>query len=268
MTVHFKMPALSPTMEKGSIAKWLVKPGDVVKAGDLLVEIETDKATMEVEAVDEGILVEILIAEGTEDVPVGTPLARIGAERDALISPEPVRLAAAVEPAPAPVASAAVAQTMAPIMSPVGARSSKASPLARRLAAALGRDLSAIQGSGAAGKIVKADLGVAPLARAEAVPVPSASAKPVAAFDMSVQQAIPHSEVKLSGMRKTIARRLTESKQQVPHIYLTVDVRLDALLALRAELNASFVGRDIKLSVNDMLIKALALALIEVPQCN
>lgn len=156
MTVHFKMPALSPTMEKGAIAKWLVKPGDVVKAGDLMVEIETDKATMGVEAVEEGLVVEILVAEGAEDVPVGTPLARIGAEGDALVSAGPPVHVTAV-PAAQPVGpmvapSAAVVPALAPTSAPVVPSfcdvSSKASPLARRLAAALGRDLSTVQGSG------------------------------------------------------------------------------------------------------------------------
>ena len=252
MSVEFRMPALSPTMEKGTLAKWLIQPGQPVRAGDLLVEIETDKAAMEVEAVDEGVLLKVLVPEGTEDIAVGTPIALIGREGEAADAPPS---AVAPAPAPAPVQAEPVR---------VVASDVRATPLARRLAAARGIDLAAITGSGPSGRITKADLGFA-------APAPVAQpASPVApvAFDLGAQKAIPHAEEKLSGMRRTIARRLTESKQQIPHIYLTVDVRLDALLALRAELNAALAGRGVKLSVNDMMIKALALALIEVPQCN
>jgi len=282
MSIEIKMPALSPTMEEGTLAKWLVKPGDAVKSGDLLAEIETDKATMEFEAVDEGTIVEILVAEGTEGVKVGTVIATVAGEGEeagapkAAPSPAAAKAAPAVAaPAPAP-APAPVATSPAPAAKPAATPQSaagdriKATPIARRIAEARGIDLGAISGSGPNGRIVKADVEAAaagtaaPAAQAPAsAPVPGATA-PVAAQDYG----IPHEVEKLSGMRKTIARRLTESKQTVPHIYLTVDIRLDALLKLRSELNASLENRGVKLSVNDMLIKALALSLVQVPECN
>jgi pyruvate dehydrogenase E2 component (dihydrolipoamide acetyltransferase) len=266
MAIELKMPALSPTMEEGTLAKWLVKAGDVVKSGDLLAEIETDKATMEFEAIDEGIVSEILIAEGTEGVKVGTVIAVITGDG------EEVKPAAKAAPAPAPKAEAAPPPVAVTAPAPKAATGDRiiASPLAKRLAAELGIDLAGITGSGPNGRIVKADLdgaskGVAPVAVAAApAPLPVAVSAPA----MVADSGIPHEAVKLSGMRKTIARRLTESKQTVPHIYLTVDVRLDALLKLRGELNASLESRGVKLSVNDMLIKALGLALVMVPKCN
>jgi len=269
MSIELKMPALSPTMEEGTLAKWLVKVGDSVSSGDLLAEIETDKATMEFEAIDEGVITELLVAEGTDGVKVGTVIAVIASEDDAA-APSPK--AAAASPAPEPVveAVAAPAPMAAPAPAPVKASGDRiiASPLAKRIAADKGIDLAGLTGTGPNGRIVKADLqgakaGAAPTATA--VPAPSApTPAPAAAIDTD----IPHEVIKLSNMRKTIARRLTESKQQVPHIYLTVDVRLDALLKLRGELNASLEARGVKLSVNDMLIKALGLALIQVPKCN
>ena len=286
MSIELKMPALSPTMEEGTLAKWLVKEGDTVASGDLLAEIETDKATMEFEAVDEGVVLKILVPEGTDGVKVGTPIALIGEEGDTAAAP-----AAKSEPAPAPkpeapgsapapaapatgggeTPQAAVTPAVTPPKADTGDRI-KASPLARRLAEAQGIDLASLTGSGPGGRIVRADLGdkaggvkAAPLAQAAAAkPAAAAPAAPAAAFPSD----IPHEAIKLSNMRKTIARRLTESKQQVPHIYLTVDCRLDALLKLRGELNAGLAARGVKLSVNDMLIKALALALTEVPECN
>ncbi|CAN5329148.1 pyruvate dehydrogenase complex dihydrolipoamide acetyltransferase [soil metagenome] len=278
MAIELKMPALSPTMEVGTLAKWLVKVGDVVKSGDLLAEIETDKATMEFEAVDEGTISEISVAEGTE-VSVGTVIALIAGEGDdAKAAPAPAAAPAVkAEPAKAEVA-VAPASVSAPVNS--GDRVI-ASPLARRLAAAKGVELSGLTGSGPGGRIVKADVegaspGAAPAAVAAPAPAPTPQAAPVAApaptastpAAVTATSDIPQESIKLSGMRKTIARRLTESKQQVPHIYLTVDIQLDALLKLRGELNAALAGRKIKLSVNDMLIKALALALIDVPACN
>ncbi len=297
MPTELKMPALSPTMEEGTLAKWLVKEGDTVKSGDLLAEIETDKATMEFEAVDEGTVTKILVAEGTDGVKVGTAIALIAAEGESAATPSPQRgdgespsgergeEASAPErkaetPAPAPPAkgggetpaTSATPRAPSPQPSPhqgEEANRIKASPLARRLAEAQGIDLASLTGSGPGGRIVRADLGTAaggakaPPASQAAAPTASSAPAP-AAFETD----IPHESVKLSNMRKTIARRLTESKQQVPHIYLTVDIRLDALLKLRGELNASLASRSIKLSVNDMLIKALALALLEVPECN
>ncbi|WP_019369741.1 pyruvate dehydrogenase complex dihydrolipoamide acetyltransferase [Sphingomonas sp. HT-1] len=285
MGIEIKMPALSPTMEEGTLAKWLVKEGDTVKSGDLLAEIETDKATMEFEAVDEGVIGKILVAEGTDNVKVGTVIAVIAGEGEdvssASAAPAPSQTPA---PAPAPAASApAPTPTPAPAATaqPAAASGSrvKASPLARRIAADKGVDLAGVSGSGPNGRIVKADVegakpGAAPAA-APAATAPAASAAPAAAPAASTEtkavwfdDSIPHEEEKLSNIRKTIARRLTESKQTVPHIYLTVDIRLDALLKLRGELNKALEARGVKLSVNDLLIKALGVALARTPKCN
>ena len=277
MPIELKMPALSPTMEEGTLAKWLVKEGDTVKSGDLLAEIETDKATMEFEAIDEGVVSQILVAEGTDNVKVGTVIAVIAGEGEdagsAKAAPAPAA-APATEPkadAPAPAAAPAPAPAAAPAAS--GDRI-KASPLAKRLAAEQGIDLKSLTGTGPGGRIVKADLEGAPAgAAAPAAPAPAAAPtaapSPAPATAGSIPDfGIPHEDEKLSGMRKTIARRLTESMQQSPHIYPTVDSRLDALLKLRGELNASLESRGVKLSVNDMLIKALAVALERVPACN
>jgi len=294
MPIELKMPALSPTMEEGTLAKWLVKAGDSVKSGDLLAEIETDKATMEFEAVDEGVVSEILVAEGTDGVKVGTVIALITGEGED-VTPAPK---AAAEPAVAekgygadPVADAPVAKAEAaakvvptPAAQPVqtGDRI-VASPLAKRIAAEKGMDLASVKGSGPGGRIVRADVegteGSTGLRQAqperveEATPPTSVRPEPVEGPSSSlattlVSTDIPHEAVKLSNIRKTIARRLTESKQTIPHIYLTVDIRLDALLKFRVELNKALESRGVKLSVNDMLIKALGLALIEVPVCN
>ena len=273
MSIELKMPALSPTMEEGTLAKWLVKEGDTVSSGDILAEIETDKATMEFEAVDEGTISQILIPAGTDGVKVGTVIAMIVSEDDAAAAPKaaapasppaaPAPAPAAAAPAPAPIPPAAVAPTPA-------ARSNQdriiASPLAKRIAAQTGVELAGLSGSGPNGRIVKADVEAASTGRSPTAPVsaPAATAAPIQLGDIQT----PHEAVKLSNMRKTIARRLSEAKQTIPHIYLTVDVRLDALLKLRAELNASLESRGIKLSVNDMLIKALGLALVHVPKCN
>jgi pyruvate dehydrogenase E2 component (dihydrolipoamide acetyltransferase) len=265
MPIELKMPALSPTMEEGTLAKWLVKVGDSVKSGDILAEIETDKATMEFEAVDEGTIAQILVAEGSDGVKVGTVIALIAGEGEEVSAAKP---APAPAPAPAkaevPAPEAPKAEAPAPAPPPKAAESGdrvKASPLARRLAEQQGIDLSTLAGSGPGGRIVKADLG----APRTAAPSPAApSAAPSAAVDTD----IPHEVIKLSNMRKTIARRLTEAKQTIPHIYLSVDIRLDALLKLRGELNKGLESRGVKLSVNDMMIKALAVALIEVPECN
>ncbi|WP_066726610.1 pyruvate dehydrogenase complex dihydrolipoamide acetyltransferase [Sphingomonas pituitosa] len=280
MGIEIKMPALSPTMEEGTLAKWLVKEGDTVKSGDLLAEIETDKATMEFEAVDEGVIGKIMIAEGTDNVKVGTVIAVMAGEGEdassASAAPAPSPTPA---PAPAPAASApAPTPAPAPAAQPAAVSGSrvKASPLARRIAADKGVDLAAVSGTGPNGRIVKADVegakpGAAPVAAA-AAPTPTAAptAAPAPAETKAVwfDDSIPHEEEKLSNIRKTIARRLTESKQTVPHIYLTVDIRLDALLKLRAELNKALEARGVKLSVNDLLIKALGVALARTPKCN
>ena len=293
MPIELKMPALSPTMEEGTLAKWLVKEGDQVASGDILAEIETDKATMEFEAVDEGTIARILVPEGSEGVKVGAPIAILAGEgEDASAAPPPPKAdtAAAAAPKPAsepkadatpknaPPPQAPVETPAAPPQAAAPARSEgdrvKASPLARRLAQAQGIDLSKLQGSGPDGRIVRADVdaavGKAPAGAPAAAP--SQASAPALGTHLvmpgPIEQEIPHEEVKLSNIRKTIARRLTEAKQQVPHIYLTVDIQLDALLKLRAELNAGLEGRGVKLSVNDLLIKALAQALVEVPECN
>lgn len=275
MPIAIKMPALSPTMEQGKLARWLVKVGDTVSSGDIMAEIETDKATMEFEAVDEGVIVSIDVAEGTDEVKVGTVIAQLAGEgEDASAAP---KAAAAPAAAPAPVAAAPVVAA-APAAAPVAAVAKGdrvfASPLARRIAAQKGLDLAGVAGTGPNGRIVKADVeGAKPVAAAPVAAAAPAAAPVAAAPTPAVPAAlpdfgIPHEDQPLSGMRKTIARRLTESKQQVPHIYLTVDVRLDALLKLRGELNSSLTGRGVKVSVNDMLIKALGVALTEVPVCN
>ena len=290
MAIELKMPALSPTMEEGTLAKWLVKEGDEVKSGDILAEIETDKATMEFEAVDEGTIAKILVAEGTDGVKVGAPIAILAAEGEDVSAAAPK---ADTAPAEAPKAAAApapkadetpkAAPAQAPVETPAappqpaappsgeGGRL-KASPLARRLAEAQGVDLNTLQGSGPGGRIVRADVDAAVGKTPAAAPTGAPPAAPAlathAVLPGPIEQAIPHEAIKLSNIRKTIARRLTESKQQIPHIYLTVDIQLDALLKLRGELNAGLQSRGVKLSVNDLLIKALAQALIEVPECN
>ncbi|MGX7895267.1 pyruvate dehydrogenase complex dihydrolipoamide acetyltransferase [Tsuneonella sp. HG222] len=283
MPIAIKMPALSPTMEEGTLARWLVKVGDEVRAGDVMAEIETDKATMEFEAVDEGTIADIAVAEGTEGVKVGTVIATLAEEGEDAGSVKPAAEAAAPAPAPAAKEAPPPAASAAPAPSPTAAPSAAnaapapsgdrvvASPLAKRIAADKGIDLAGIKGSGPNGRIVKADVeGAQPAAAAPAAaPAASAGASAPATAPAAAQDfGIPHEVEKLSGMRKTIARRLTESKQQIPHIYLTVDIRLDALLKLRAELNDALSAQGVKLSVNDMLIKALAKSLLAVPACN
>ena len=295
MSIEIKMPALSPTMEEGTLAKWLVKEGDTVKSGDIMAEIETDKATMEFEAVDEGTIAKILIAEGTDGVKVGAVIAILAEEGEDAASvsaptksetPQPAAKESEAKPNPAdPNKTGSEAKPVERTVTqaedhgrPADAGASdkggrvKASPLARRIAADKGIDLSGLSGSGPNGRIVKADVegakpGAAPAA-AKADAAPTAAPAPVAVAKPATVPDIPHDATKLSNMRKTIARRLTESKQTVPHIYLTVDIQLDALLKLRGELNASLESRGVKLSVNDMLVKALAQALIAVPKCN
>lgn len=280
MPIELKMPALSPTMEEGTLAKWLVKEGDSVQSGDLLAEIETDKATMEFEAIDDGVIAKILVAEGSDNVKVGTVIALIagededvaeaakGAPKAEAKSEAKAELKAEEKPAaePAKAASTAPAASVAPDGERI-----KASPLARRLAADQGIDLSTLTGTGPGGRIVKADLEgasrAAPVAAAKAVE----QAAPVAAAPAATkpfETDVPHTAEKLSNMRKTIARRLTEAKQTIPHIYLTVDIQLDALLKLRSDLNKALEPQGVKLSVNDLLVKALAKALVQVPSCN
>ena len=326
MPLDIKMPALSPTMEEGTLSNWLVKVGDTVNSGDIMAEIETDKATMEFEAVDEGTIVSIAVPEGSENVKVGQVIATLALEGEdtspaaaAPASPEPspapapasdgpsatpsarklaeangIDLAtlqgsgpggkitkgdveaagatSAAPPPPSPEPAAAQPAASAPASSAPaasGADRIKASPLAKRLAEQAGIDIASIAGSGPGGRIVKADVENFDPSKAPAAPAPSAAA-PAASAPAPVHSEFgaPYEEEKLSGVRKVIAKRLTESKQTVPHYYLTTDINLDPLLALRKELNASLEADGVKLSVNDLLIKALARALIRVPQCN
>ena len=324
MPIELKMPALSPTMEEGTLARWLVKVGDTISSGDIMAEIETDKATMEFEAVDEGVLAAILVEDGTENVAVGTVIAMLaeeGEDVDSVGAPSgDSKPAAKEEPAPAP----------APTAAPAASSDSdpKASPVAKRIAANEGVDLSSIEGTGPKGRIVKADVEAAsggtggvparsgdrviasPLAKKlageqdidlkdvsgsgpggriikadidsyepSAAPAPAATESAPAKAEAPAKAApapakpandydAPFEEQKLNNVRKVIAKRLTEAKQQIPHIYLTVDVRLDPLLKLRGELNKSLEADGVKLSVNDLIIKALARALQREPQCN
>jgi pyruvate dehydrogenase E2 component (dihydrolipoamide acetyltransferase) len=289
MATEILMPALSPTMEEGTLAKWLVKEGDTVRAGDLLAEIETDKATMEFEAVDEGVIGKLLVPAGAEGVKVNTAIALLLGEGESaadLGAAAPV--AAAPSAAPAPTSPAATAPAAPPATAPVAHAGARvfASPLARRIAADKGLDLGQIAGTGPHGRIVKADvLGATAQPGPAAAPAPAiattaapaaASAAPQPAMAqgasadavMQIYKDRPHEEIKLDGMRKTIAARLTEAKQTIPHFYLRRDIKLDALMAFRAQLNAQLAQRGVKLSVNDFIIKAAALALQAVPAAN
>ncbi len=295
MAIELRMPALSPTMEEGTLARWLVKEGDAVSSGDLLAEIETDKATMEFESIDEGVIGKILVAAGTENVKVGTVIAIIGGEGED-VGEASAPASEATEPAPVPTPKTDHPELVEglPATSPKAAEKSSpstssgksvdgariiASPLAKRIATERGIDLAGLIGTGPNGRIVKADVegakpGAAQAAAPTPVATPAAAAAPLAAPAPTAEAPkpfttdIPHTADKLSGMRKTIARRLSQSMQEAPHIYLSVDIRLDALLKLRGELNKALEGQGIKLSVNDLLIKALAKALVMVPKCN
>jgi pyruvate dehydrogenase E2 component (dihydrolipoamide acetyltransferase) len=284
MPITVLMPALSPTMEKGKLAKWLKQEGDAVKSGDVLAEIETDKATMEVEAVDEGVIGKLLVAAGSEDVAVNTPIAVILAEGETMAaasSPPP----AAPKPAPQPAGVAPAAAPASPAATPAAAHGSRvlASPLARRLARERGINLAALAGSGPHGRIVLKDveqaqpgaaLGAAPAAAPRVAGAAAAAPQPMS--DDAVLKLFPPDNFDLvphDSMRKVIARRLMEAKLTIPHFYVSVDVTLDTLLALRERLNAQAPKDDAgkplwKLSVNDFIIKAMALALIKVPDAN
>jgi len=286
MATEILMPALSPTMEEGTLAKWLVKEGDEVSSGDLLAEIETDKATMEFEAVDEGTIGKILVEEGTEGVKVNSPIAVLLSEGESVddIGASSSAPAAASSADEAPKATEeAPAATAAPAPAAPGGSDGKrifASPLARRIAAQKGLDLARISGSGPHGRIVKADVekaeakpAAAPEAAAAvpatpATPAAAAPTGPSAGMVAKMYEGREYEEIKLDGMRKTIAARLSEAKQTIPHFYLRRDIRLDALLAFRGKLNKQLEARGIKLSVNDFIIKALANALQQVPACN
>jgi pyruvate dehydrogenase E2 component (dihydrolipoamide acetyltransferase) len=291
MPIEILMPALSPTMEEGTLSKWLVKEGDTVASGDLLAEIETDKATMEFEAVDEGVIGKIMVPEGTEAVKVNAVIAVLledGESADdigAAAKPASAAKADTAAEAPAPKSDAAPqdqapkADAPAPA-APKGSDGTRifASPLARRIAAQKGLDLGAIKGSGPHGRIVKADVEKAqsaPAAKSEAATSPAPTVAPAVAASgpsgdavMKIYEGRDYEVVKLDGMRKTIAARLTEAKQTVPHFYLRRDIELDALLEFRGTLNAQLADRGVKLSVNDFIIKACALALQQVPDAN
>ena len=284
MPVNVLMPALSPTMEKGKLAKWLKKEGDAVKSGDILAEIETDKATMEVEAVDEGTIGKLLVPAGTDDVAVNTPIAVILGEGEKMgDAPKPATLVAG----PKPAASAAPSAVTAPVPStpvaaapaasapkPEGARVF-ASPLARRVAKQKGIDIAALLGSGPHGRIVLKDVesakpGAAPAAKSAgpALALPPSDEQVLKLFAEGSYELVPHDT-----MRKVIARRLVESKQTIPHFYVSVDVTLDHLLELRERLNLQAPkdkeGKPLwKISVNDFIIKAMAMAMIKVPDAN
>jgi pyruvate dehydrogenase E2 component (dihydrolipoamide acetyltransferase) len=304
MPINILMPALSPTMEKGNLAKWLKKEGDKVKSGDIIAEIETDKATMEVEAVDEGTIAKIVVAEGTADVPVNQVIAVLAGEGEdvkaaaagagsAAPAPKPQTPTAPPKteapkteaPKPAPVAASAPAapkpQAPAPQASPLGDRVF-ASPLARRLAKEAGIEVSRIQGSGPHGRIIARDVegarsgkGMKPAGVPAGAPsvapsiAPSMSDAQVRAlFEEGSYEVVPH-----DGMRRTIAQRLTQSTQTIPHFYLTIDCNIGKLLEAREEINAAAPkNKDgkpaYKLSVNDFVLKALALALQRIPDAN
>jgi pyruvate dehydrogenase E2 component (dihydrolipoamide acetyltransferase) len=275
MALEILMPALSPTMEEGTLAKWLVAEGDRVQSGDLLAEIETDKATMEFEAVDEGVIGKLLVAEGTANVKVNSAIAILleeGDAADATVSPAQSAAAAAplTHEASAVDASATTAAPAAAISND-GTRIF-ASPLARRIAADQGLDLAKITGSGPKGRIVKADVSGAPATASVSAPPPMAAAPaaslPSSASVEALYQGRSYKTVPLDGMRRVIADRLTEAKQTIPHFYLRRDIQLDTLLKLRSEVNAGLEARGVKLSVNDFIIKACAMALQSVPAAN
>ena len=294
MPINILMPALSPTMEKGNLAKWLKKEGDAIKSGDVIAEIETDKATMEVEAVDEGILAKIVVPAGSQDVPVNQLIALIAGEGEDAKAVAAGGGAAAAAPVPAAAAPVPVAAASAAAPAPVAASAPAASgsrvfasPLARRIARQAGIDLAAVKGSGPHGRVVMADVeaakaGAGSPGGARIIPMPGAAAPAPAPAAMasgpsadSVKKLFAegsYEEVPHDNMRKTIARRLLESKQTVPHFYVTVDCELDALLALREQINKAAPVKDgkpaYKLSVNDMVIKAMAMALKAVPDAN
>ncbi|WP_412842019.1 pyruvate dehydrogenase complex dihydrolipoamide acetyltransferase [Brucella pseudogrignonensis] len=290
------MPALSPTMEEGNLSKWLVKEGDKVTSGDVIAEIETDKATMEVEAVDEGVVAKLVVPAGTEGVKVNALIAILAEDGEDVAeaakggdsAPAPKAEAAKEEPKKE-VATAAPAKAEAPAAAPAAAKSAEnkgdrvfASPLARRIAKDAGVDVSAVKGTGPHGRVVQRDVeaaiksggakaaSAAPQAAASA-PKPQSDDAILKLFEEGTYEIVPH-----DGMRKTIARRLVESKQTVPHFYLTIDCELDALLALRSQINSAAPLTKTekgevpayKLSVNDLVIKAVALALRDIPEAN
>ncbi len=268
MPIEILMPALSPTMEEGTLSKWLVKEGDTVASGDLLAEIETDKAVMEFEAVDDGTIGKILISEGSEGIKVNTPIAVLledgetTADIGKTVAPTPVPAAVAAPQTPVPQAPTKTAPASEPRIF--------ASPLARRIAAEKGLELGQITGSGPKGRIVKADVEDA---TAQPEPASAKAAKPTPTSPDAEQIKALYAdreftEVTLDSMRKIIAARLSEAKQTIPHFYLRRDIKMDALIKLRGEMNQGLAARGIKLSLNDYIIKACAMALQDVPDCN
>ncbi|MGV8996225.1 MAG: pyruvate dehydrogenase complex dihydrolipoamide acetyltransferase [Parvibaculaceae bacterium] len=277
MPTNILMPALSPTMEEGTLTKWLVKEGDEVRSGDVIAEIETDKATMEVEAVDEGKVIKIVVPEGTENVRVNSVIAVIAEEGEDVSAPVPDPVPQAKKEVPAPEPSAKkeaiekkveVPRAPAAVEKPADGKRLFATPLARRIAKDKGIDLSSVTGSGPRGRIIKADVEGA---KGSAKSAPSVSVAPASggtAIDPRVfYEAGSYDEVPLDNMRKTIARRLTQAMQEIPHFYLSIDCELDELIKVRKVLNEQ--AKDgIKLSVNDFLVRAAALALAKVPDAN
>jgi len=282
MPIQILMPALSPTMTEGTLAKWLKGEGDAVESGDIIAEIETDKATMEIEAVDEGVLAKIMIAEGAEGVPVNTVIAVLleeGEDASALeamdTAPAPAPQTAAA-PTPQPAAAAPAPQPAQQPAAPATVASGErifASPLARRMAEQAGLDLASLAGSGPNGRIVKRDIEAA-ITGGVPTSAPASAAAPAAAYVPATapapQPGAAYTEVASTTMRKVIAQRLTEAKRDIPHFYLTVDCEVDALLAMRKDLNARTPEGEgaYKLSVNDFVVRAVALALRQVPAAN
>ncbi len=273
MPINIMMPALSPTMEEGTLSKWLVKEGDTVNSGDVMAEIETDKATMEFEAVDEGVIGKIVVAEGTEGVAVNAVIAVLLEDGESVedisdapapsLAAAPVESVAVAAPAPAPMASPAPTAPQA-----ASGERVFASPLARRIAADKGLNLANITGSGPKGRIIKADVENAQVAPKAASAAPALATSADAETVKKMYADREYEEVSLNGMRKIIASRLTEAKQTVPHFYLRRSIELDALLAFRSKLNKSLEAKGVKLSLNDFVIKACALALQDNPDCN
>jgi pyruvate dehydrogenase E2 component (dihydrolipoamide acetyltransferase) len=276
MATNILMPALSPTMTEGTLSRWLKKEGENVRAGDVIAEIETDKATMEVEAVDEGVLGKILIADGTQNVKVNDPIAILVDEGEAVPASAPApRPAAAAAPPTAPT-TAAGAEPPKPAQQTGNGHDAEggrifASPLARRMAKQAGLDLGTLKGSGPNGRIVKADIEAALQKPAQAAPQPAAAAAPAPVSRSATPVTAPHRLVPHSSMRKVIARRLTEAKSTIPHFYVSMDVEIDALIRLLGDLNAKAPkdGPDTYLiTINDMVIKASAATLRRVPTVN
>lgn len=275
MPTNILMPALSPTMEEGTLTKWMVKEGDEVHSGDVIAEIETDKATMEVEAVDEGVIAKIVVAEGSENVKVNAVIAIIAEEGEDASNIKDTTPAASVAPSPSKPGKAPppAKPDEAPVPKVSPAPTSKtsgrifATPLARRIAADKGIDLASLEGSGPHGRIIKADVEGAKLGKSKAASASTPFVSGPTIDPRAFYEAGSYDEVPLDNMRKTIARRLTQAMQEIPHFYLSIDCELDELLKVRKILNEQ--AKDgVKLSVNDFLVRAAALALVKVPDAN